>query len=104
MKQQASAMAADKGAEQFHHPTKRGRVPLQWLMKQETPVGSKPKWRPYDSDPGEISPAPENLVNRAFQVPAPNKKCLTDITEFQIPAGKVDHLPIIGCFDGLVIR
>jgi putative transposase len=28
---------------------------------------------------------------------------LTDITEFQIPAGKVYLSPIIDCFDGLVI-
>jgi len=35
---------------------------------------------------GEISPAPENIINRDFQAAAPNEKWLTDITEFQIPA------------------
>jgi transposase InsO family protein len=34
---------------------------------------------------------------------APNEKWLTDITEFQIPAGKVYLSPMIDCFDGLVI-
>lgn len=33
----------------------------------------------------------------------PNAKWLTDITEFQIPAGKVYLSPIIDCFDGLVV-
>jgi Integrase core domain len=51
----------------------------------------------------EISPAPENLINRDFQATAPNEKWLTDITEFQIPAGKVYLSPIIDCFDGLAI-
>ena len=32
-----------------------------------------------------------------------HEKWLTDITEFQIPAGKVYLSPIIDCFDGLVI-
>jgi transposase InsO family protein len=34
---------------------------------------------------------------------APNEKWLTDITEFQIPAGKVYLSPVIDCFDGLVV-
>ena len=76
---------------------------VQRLMKQESLVVSKPKWRRYGSYLGEISPAPENLINRDFRATAPNEKWLTDITEFQIPAGKVYLSPIIDCFDGLVI-
>jgi len=49
------------------------------------------------------SPAPENLLNRDFSACAPNRKWLTDITEFQIPAGKVYLSPMIDCFDGLVV-
>ena len=52
---------------------------------------------------GEISPAPENLVNRDFTAGAPNTKWLTDITEFQIAAGKIYLSPMIDCFDGLVV-
>ena len=33
----------------------------------------------------------------------PNEKCLTDISEFQISAGKVHLSPMIDCFDGLVV-
>lgn len=76
---------------------------VQRLMKQEHLIVPKPKRRRYGSYLGEISPAPENLLNRNFHAVAPNEKWLTDITEFQIPAGKVYLSPIIDCFDGLVV-
>lgn len=76
---------------------------VQRLMKQESLIVSRPKRRRFGSYLGEISPAPENLINRDFQAEAPNQKWLTDITEFQIPAGKVYLSPIIDCFDGMVI-
>ncbi|PKH14618.1 transposase [Pseudomonas sp. 43NM1] len=76
---------------------------VQRLMKQECLVVAKPKRRRYGSYLGEISPAPENLVNRDFTATAPNEKWLTDISEFQIPAGKVYLSPMIDCFDGKVI-
>lgn len=50
-----------------------------------------------------ISPAPANIVNRNFRAAAPNEKWLTDITEFQLPAGKVYLSPVIDCFDGMVV-
>lgn len=51
----------------------------------------------------EISPAPGNLLNRDFTAAAPNEKWLTDISEFQIAAGKVYLSPMIDCFDGQVV-
>ena len=76
---------------------------VQRLMKQECLVVAANKKRRYGSYLGEISPAPENLLNRDFQAATPNEKWLTDITEFQIPAGKVYLSPLIDCFDGLVV-
>ena len=76
---------------------------VQRLMKQERSIVATKKRRPYGSYLGEISPAPENLINRDFQAAAPNEKWLTDITEFQLPAGKVYLSPMIDCFDGLVV-
>jgi transposase InsO family protein len=76
---------------------------VQRLMKQERLVVARPRRRRFGSYLGEISPAPENLINRDFHADAPNVKWLTDITEFQIPAGKVSLSPIIDCFDGMVI-
>jgi transposase InsO family protein len=73
------------------------------LMKQEGLVAATTKRRRYGSYLGEISPAPENLINRDFWAAAPNEKWLTNITEFQIPAGKVYLSPLIDCFDGLVV-
>ena len=66
------------------------------LMKQEALIVPKPKRRRYSSYLGEISPAPENIINREFQAAAPNEKWLTDITEFHIRSGKVYLSPIIG--------
>jgi len=73
------------------------------LMKQERLVAATSKRRRYGSYMGEISPAPDNLLNRDFSAAAPNEKWLTDITEFQIPAGKVYLSPMIDCFDGMVV-
>jgi transposase InsO family protein/transposase-like protein len=76
---------------------------VQRLMKQECLVAVTRKRRRYGSYMGEISPAPDNLLNRDFSASAPNEKWLTDITEFQIPAGKVYLSPMIDCFDGMVV-
>jgi transposase InsO family protein len=72
-------------------------------MKQASLVAATSKRRRYGSYMGEISPAPDNLLNRDFSASAPNEKWLTDITEFQIPAGKVYLSPMIDCFDGMVV-
>ena len=76
---------------------------VQRLMKQECLVVAANRRRRYGSYRGEIGPAPENLINRDFQAGTPNQKWLTDITAFQIPAGKVYLSPMIDCFDGLVV-
>ena len=76
---------------------------VQRLMKQECLCVAKPRRRQYGSYEGEISPAPDNLINRDFQAVAPNVKWLTDISEFQLPAGKVYLSPILDCFDGMVV-
>ena len=76
---------------------------VQRLMKQECLIVAANKRRRYGSYLGEISPALENLINRDFRAATPNEKWLTDITEFQIPAGKVYLSPVIDCFDGLVV-
>ncbi len=76
---------------------------VQRLMKQECLIVAVNRKRRYGSYMGEISVAPENLINRDFKAVAPNEKWLTDITEFHIPAGKVYLSPMIDCFDGLVV-
>lgn len=73
------------------------------LMIEEQLVVQTNKRRRYSSYLGEVSPAPDNLLDRNFQADLPNQKWLTDITEFQIPAGKVYLSPMVDCFDGLVV-
>ena len=71
------------------------------IMREEglTVAYARKKAR-YSSYKGEISDAPENLVNRDFRAGAPNELWLTDITEFGLPGGKVYLSPILDCFDG----
>ena len=64
------------------------------LMKEERLVAATSKRRRYGCT-WERSAPPDNLLNRDFRASAPNE-WLTDITEFQIPAGKVYLSPMIG--------
>jgi len=73
------------------------------IMTEEKLVALGKRRRHYSSYAGEITPAVENVIRRDFHADAPNEKWLTDITEFQIPAGKVYLSPIIDCFDGMVV-
>jgi transposase InsO family protein len=76
---------------------------VQLYIKLDKRVRATIRHLGYASHLGEISPAPENIINRDFQAVAPNEKWLTDITEFQIPAGKMYLSPMIDCFDGMVV-
>lgn len=73
------------------------------LMAQEQLVVHCRRRRRFTSYCGEVGPAPQNLVARDFHAQAPNEKWLTDITEFQLPAGKVYLSPIVDCFDGKIV-
>jgi transposase InsO family protein len=59
--------------------------------------------RKYSSYKGEISPPVPNVIERDFHAEVPNAKWLTDLTEFQLPAGKVYLSPVIDCFDGMAV-
>ena len=67
-------------------------------------VYNKRRARGYSSYAGEVSKAPENLVNRNFRADEPNRLWLTDITEFRLPGGEKVYLsPVIDCFDGMPV-
>jgi hypothetical protein len=76
---------------------------VRTLMEASGLVAQPKRRRKYSSYQGEITPAPENLLMRNFHADAPNKKWLTDITEFHIPAGKAYRSPIVDCFDGMLV-
>ena len=69
------------------------------VMAEEGLCVRAKKTKRYNSYQGEITPAPDNIINRDFHASAPNEKWVTDVTEFRIPAGKVYLSPIIDCFD-----
>jgi transposase InsO family protein len=72
-------------------------------MKECSLIVFGKKKRKYSSYQGEKAPAAENLIARDFHADLPNIKWLTDITELQIPAGKVYLSPIVDCFDGMLV-
>lgn len=72
-------------------------------MVKEQLVVSRNRRRRYSSYCGEIGPDPDNLIARDFKEDQPNQKWLTDITEFQLPAGKVWLSQVVDCFDGKVV-
>ena len=76
---------------------------IRRIMRENGLYAVQPRTRKYNSYLGEISPAVNNVIDRDFHAEKPNKKWLTDITEFAIPEGKVYLSPIIDCFDGMVI-
>lgn len=83
--------------------TKVSEKVVRMLMGEAGLVARPKRKRKYSSYQSEITPAPENLLNRDFHADQPNKKWLTDITEFHIPAGKAYLSPIVDCFDGLLV-
>lgn len=76
---------------------------IRRIMTEEGLKVNSLRLRKYNSYAREITPAVPNLLKRDFKADQPNKKWLTDITEFHIPSGKVYLSPIIDCFDGAVI-
>lgn len=73
------------------------------IMTEENLTVSRITRQKYNSYQGEISPGVENIIDRDFHADKPNRKWLTDITEFRIPAGKIYLSPVIDCFDGLPV-
>ena len=72
------------------------------MMEDQLVVISKRRRR-YSAYLGEITPAVANIVQRDFHAEAAAETWLTDITEFQFPAGKAYLSPMVDCFDGSVV-
>lgn len=80
-----------------------GKTVRRLMAEEGCKVSYHRKKHSYNSYKGEISRAPDNLVARNFYADRPNKLWLTDITQFNIPAGKIYLSPIIDCFDGMPV-
>jgi transposase InsO family protein len=60
---------------------------IRRLMKEENLIVKGKRKKKYSSCVGEITPAPENLLERDFHADRPNTKWLTDITEMTAKDG-----------------
>lgn len=81
------------------------RVLEKIVRRIKSECGLKVKFKrknKYNSYKGEIIPAVPNIIIRDFYADAPNRKWITDITEFAIPARKVYLSPIVDSFDGMI--
>ena len=58
------------------------------------------KYRSYKGNVGNIAP---NILNRNFQAHKPNKKWVTDITEFKLFGEKLYLSPMLDLFNGEII-
>ncbi|UPM55907.1 IS3 family transposase [Gottfriedia acidiceleris] len=58
------------------------------------------KYRSYKGKVGKIAP---NILNRNFQASKPNKKWVTDITEFKIFGEKLYFSPMLDLYNGEII-
>ena len=52
---------------------------IRRIMREDGLVARVPGRRRYSSYEGEVTPAPDNLVNRDFTAERPNEKWLTDV-------------------------
>lgn len=72
-------------------------------MKQLGLVCHVRERRKYNSYKGEVGEVAPNLLERHFKTNEPNRKWVTDITEFKVNDQKLYLSPIIDLFNGEVI-
>ena len=73
------------------------------LMKQlglVCQVRAKRKYNSYKGEVGEVAP---NLLERHFKTNQPNRKWVTDVTEFKVNDQKLYLSPILDLFNGEVV-
>ena len=76
---------------------------VQRLMKQlglVCQVRAKRKYSSYKGEVGEVAP---NLLERHFKTNQPNRKWVTDVTEFKVNDQKLYLSPILDLFNGEVV-
>ena len=76
---------------------------VQKLMKQLGLVCHVRERRKYNSYKGEIGEVAPNLLERHFKTNQPNRKWVTDVTEFKVNDQKLYLSPIIDLFNGEVV-
>ncbi|WP_413521050.1 IS3 family transposase, partial [Psychrobacter glacincola] len=72
------------------------------LMRQMK-LSAKIRRQKYRSYKGQCGVIAKNLVKRRFRARAPNRRWLTDITEFKVGDDKLYLSPILDCFNNEII-
>ena len=80
-----------------NHKTVRKLMKQLGLICQ---VRAKRKYSSYKGEVGEVAP---NLLERHFKTNQPNRKWVTDVTEFKVNDQKLYLSPIIDLFNGEVV-
>ena len=75
---------------------------VQKLMKQLGLVCHVRERRKYNSYKGDVGKVAPNLLERHFKTNEPNRKWVTDVTEFKVNNQKLYLSPIIDLFNGEV--
>ena len=76
---------------------------VQKLMRQlglVCQVRARKKYNSYKGELGKIAP---NLLERRFKADQPNRKWVTDVTEFKVNGQKLYLSPILDLFNGEVV-
>jgi putative transposase len=63
-------------------------------------VRRKKRYNSYQSEQGRVAP---NVLNREFEADAPNRKWVTDVTEFSVGDRKLYLSPVMDLFDRQII-
>ena len=73
------------------------------LMKSLNLRGKQSKNGKYHSYKGEVGEGAPNLLDRHFKTTQPNRKWVTDVTEFKVNDQKLYLSPILDLFNGEVV-
>lgn len=75
---------------------------VQRLMKQLS-LKCMVRMKKYKSYKGEVGKIAPNIISRNFKASKPNKKWVTDITEFSLFGQKIYLSPILDLFNGEIV-
>ena len=79
---------------------KKTVLKLMRSLQLVCPVRRKKRYNSYRGEQGKIAP---NVLNREFTAEAPNKKWVTDVTEFSVGERKLYLSPVMDLFDRQII-
>jgi putative transposase len=79
---------------------KKTVLKLMHAMRLVCKVRRKKRYSSYKGDQGKVAP---NVLNREFEADGPNRKWVTNVTEFRVGDRKPYLSPVMDLFDGQII-